>query len=135
VVCLSVGRSVTVVSDVAKTDEPIEMPFGLWARVHLRNHALDGRPHSPLGRGNFEEGKGRPIVKYRDTLHSAVQKTAEPIEMLFGLLTRASPGNHVLDGGIRPLIGRGNFSGEKTTCCVPRDPRVRLGYTSPHRKG
>jgi len=27
-------------------------------------------------------GKGRPVVKYRDTLRSSVQKTAEPIEML-----------------------------------------------------
>jgi len=26
----------------AKTAEPIEMPFGLWARMDPRNHALDG---------------------------------------------------------------------------------------------
>ena len=26
----------------AKTAEPIEMPFWLWARVGSRNHALDG---------------------------------------------------------------------------------------------
>ena len=32
VVCLSVGRSVTVVS-TAKTPEPIEMTFGLWTRI------------------------------------------------------------------------------------------------------
>ena len=25
-----------------------------------------------MGKGNFEEGKGRPIVKYRDTLRSSV---------------------------------------------------------------
>ena len=30
--CLSVGRSVAVVS-LAKTAEPIEMPFGTWTRV------------------------------------------------------------------------------------------------------
>jgi len=29
---------------------------------------------SPMGRGNFEGGKGRPIVKYRDSLQSSVQK-------------------------------------------------------------
>jgi len=39
----------------------------------------------PIRKGNFEEGKRRPIVKYRDTLPSAVHaKTAEPIEMPFG---------------------------------------------------
>ena len=26
----------------AKTAEPIKMPFGLWTRVSLRKHALDG---------------------------------------------------------------------------------------------
>ena len=31
------------------------------------------RSTSPIGRGNFE-GEGRPIVKYRDTLRSSVQK-------------------------------------------------------------
>jgi len=35
---------------------------------------------------------------------------AEPIEMLFGLSTRAGPGNHVLDGGQIPH-GKGNFYG------------------------
>jgi len=29
----------------AKTAEPIEMLFGLWARVGPRNHVLDGSPH------------------------------------------------------------------------------------------
>ena len=28
----------------AKTAEPIEMPFGLWARMGPRNHVLDGGP-------------------------------------------------------------------------------------------
>jgi len=37
---------------------------------------------------------------------------AEPIEMLFGLSTRAGPGNHVLDGGQIPH-GKGNFYGGK----------------------
>ena len=31
-------------------------------------------PDIPMGRGNFEGGKGRPTVKYRDTLQSSVQK-------------------------------------------------------------
>jgi len=44
VVCLSVDRSVTVVSPV-KTTEPIEMPFGMWIRVGPVKHVLDGSAH------------------------------------------------------------------------------------------
>ena len=40
-------------------------------------------------------------------------KTAEPIEMPFGLRTRVGPGNRVLDEGPDPLMGRGNFEGER----------------------
>ena len=40
-VAWSVFQSVTLVSP-AKTAELIEMPFGLWARMHCRNHVLDG---------------------------------------------------------------------------------------------
>jgi len=72
-VAWSVGLSVALV-DPAKTAEPIEMPFGLRTRVGPRNHILDGGPDVPTGRGNFEGGKGRPIVNYRDTLRSYVQK-------------------------------------------------------------
>jgi len=48
-----------------------------------------------MGRGNFE-GKGQPPVKYR-TLCVAVicAKTAEPIEMPFGIWTQVGPRNHV----------------------------------------
>jgi len=67
VVCRSVGPSVTLASP-AKTAETIKMPSGLWTGVGLGNHVFDGGPDPPMGRGNFEEGKGRPIVKYRDTL-------------------------------------------------------------------
>ena len=38
------------------------------------NHVLDGGPDSFMVRSSFEGGKGRPIVKYRDTLQSPVQK-------------------------------------------------------------
>jgi len=47
----SVGLSVTIVSR-AKTAEPIEMPFGLWISVGLRNHVLDGCP-DPNAKGQF----------------------------------------------------------------------------------
>ena len=73
VVCRSVGRSVTLVSP-----EPIEMPFGMRTWVSSRNHVLDGSSDPPMGRGNLE-GKGSPIVKYRDFL---------PCDAQFGLWTR-----------------------------------------------
>jgi len=65
-VAWSVGLSVTVVSP-AKTAELIEMPFGLWAWVGSTNHALDGVQIS-LWEEVILRGKGRPIVKHRDTL-------------------------------------------------------------------
>jgi len=68
-----VCQSVTLVSAV-KTAEPIEMPFGLSTRVGPGNHVLDWGPDPPMGRGNFEGKKGRPIVKCRDMLWSSVQK-------------------------------------------------------------
>jgi len=44
----------------AKTAEPIEMPFGLWARVDSTNHVLAGDPDLPMGMDNFE-GKVGPL--------------------------------------------------------------------------
>ena len=58
----------------AETAEPIEMPFGLRTQVGPGNHVLDGDSDPLMGRGNFEGGKGRVIVKYRDTMRSSVQK-------------------------------------------------------------
>jgi len=37
------------------------------------NHVLDG-VQIPHGKGQFFEGEGRPIVKYRDTLRSSLCK-------------------------------------------------------------
>jgi len=59
-VCWYVYLSVTVVSP-AKTVEPIEMLSGLWAQVGSRNHMVDGGPHIPMGRGNFEGERGIPL--------------------------------------------------------------------------
>jgi len=39
-------------------------------------------------------------------------KTAKPIEISFGLRTRMGLGNHVLDEGPDPPMGRGNFGGK-----------------------
>jgi len=41
-------------------------------------------------------------------------KTAQPIEMPFGLRTRVGPGNHVLDGRPYCTRGKNNFEGEGT---------------------
>ena len=50
-----------------------------------------------MGRGNFEAGKWRSIVRYRDTAVICA-KMAEQIEMLFGLWAQMHPRNQVLDG-------------------------------------
>jgi len=49
-----------------------------------------------MERGNFG-GEGRPVVKYNDTAVICA-KTAEPIEMPFGLWSRVGPRKHVFDG-------------------------------------
>ena len=36
----------------AKTDEPIEIPFGVWTNVSPLNHVLDEGPDSRRGRVN-----------------------------------------------------------------------------------
>jgi len=68
-----VCRSVTLVNS-AKTAAPIELPFGLRNWVGPGNHVLDGAPDPPIGRGKFLGENGHPIVKYRDTLRSSVQR-------------------------------------------------------------
>jgi len=73
---LSVCRSVTLVSP-AKTAAPIELPFGLRTWVGPGNHGLGGGPGPPWEGGIvffFGGGNGSPIVKYRDTLRSSVQR-------------------------------------------------------------
>jgi len=44
-------------------------------------------------------------------------KTAEAIEMLFGLRTRVGPGNHVLDGGPDPPWEGAILRGEGASHC------------------
>jgi len=48
------------VYDVAKTAEPIEMPFGLRIQVDPRNHVLDG-PHP--------HGKCRRMMQHENNTH------------------------------------------------------------------
>jgi len=56
----------------AETAEPIEMPFGWWARVGPRNHVLDGGTDPPWEGAILR--KAAPIVKYKDTLRKPVRK-------------------------------------------------------------
>jgi len=85
VVCLSVGRSVTIVSP-AKTTEGIEMPFGLQTRVGPRNDVLDG-VQIPVRRGNFEGGEGAAHCKIYGLSAVSCAKSAERIQMSFGMLS------------------------------------------------
>jgi len=56
----SICRSVTfLVVSPAKTAEAIEMPFGLWARVGLRNHVLDGGSDALTTMGTFWGASGQ----------------------------------------------------------------------------
>ena len=65
--------SVCHTSEPYKNVQPNEMPFGLWAWMGPRNHVLEGGPDPPW-EGAVLRGKVPPIVKYRDTLWSSVQK-------------------------------------------------------------
>jgi len=71
------------------------------------NHVLDG-VHIPVGRGNFE-GKGWPIVKYRDTAVICA-KTAEPMVMPCGLCARTVPMNQIT--WVQIPYGKGHFRGK-----------------------
>ena len=68
-----VCQSVTLVSP-AKTAAPIKLLFGLRTSVGPGNHVLDRGPDPPLKMGKFWGENGRPIVKYKDTLRSSVQR-------------------------------------------------------------
>ena len=79
--------------------DPIEMPFQLRLRVGPRNHALNGF-RSPFRnrRGNFSGGKGAAHCKIQQLSAISCAKTAEPIEMPFGIWTPVGPRKHVLGG-------------------------------------
>jgi len=88
VVCRLVGLSVTIMSP-AKMVEPTMVPFVLFTRVGSSNRVLDAVQIATV-KGQFWGIKERSIVKYRDSAMSRA-KTAEPIEVPFGLLTRLGP--------------------------------------------
>jgi len=76
--------------------------------VYQEDFRVDGFPYSirkapPVGRRNFEGMADDTAVN--------PAKTAEPIEMLFGMLSRVVPRNYVLDGGAGVPMGRGTLRG------------------------
>jgi len=90
-------------------------------------------PDPPMERDIF--GKGRPIVKYTDNTVICA-KTAEPIEMPFGLWALMGPGNHVLDRGsqlLRDVAMATNFwlsVGYNFGCMIASDTLMilRVGF-------
>ena len=77
------------------------------------------RPHCST---MYVDAAMRPIVTDRVAWSlslsvTLVSQMAAPIKMLFGLRTRVGPGNHVLDAGPDPSMGRGNFEGKETSHC------------------
>ena len=56
-------------------------------------------------------------------------KTAEPIEIPFGVVTRIGPRNHVLHGGADPFRGRGNFWGRVAVHCKQIMLQEPIGVT------
>jgi len=52
----------------------IELPFGSRTWVGPGNHVLDGVQIPTWEWGKFWGENGHPIVKYRDTLRSSVQR-------------------------------------------------------------
>ena len=102
--------------------EPIEMPFGLRTQVGPENHVLDVGPYPPMGRGNFEGGKGRPlrpVVKHRDTLQSSVQKqlNRQSCRLVCGL---GWVQRNVLYG-VQIPCGKGQFQGGEAPIVKYRD--------------
>jgi len=62
-----------------------------------RNHVLDGGPDPRVGRAIFFGERGTHRKVWGASALSCA-KTATPIEMPFGMLTRMDPRNHALDG-------------------------------------
>jgi len=87
----------------AKMAEPIEMLFGMLSRVDPRNHVLDG-VQITHGKGQFwGEGHAPTCLPSDDTLTWAA-RTAELIEMPFGLWAQVGSRNHVLNGSPDPYV-------------------------------
>ena len=73
--------------------EPIDMRFGLSARVGPRNHVLNGGSDPPWERAILS-GKRVDHCKVYQLSAVSSAKMAEPIEIPFGIWTRVGPRKH-----------------------------------------
>jgi len=91
------------------------------------SHVLDGGSDPPW-EGAILRGKGASHCKVWG--HSAVvhAKTAETIEMPFGLSTRVGPENHILDGGPDPPCQAAMFEGLSAVSCARTAEWVYLTF-------
>ena len=69
----------------AKTAEPNDMAFGLWARVDSRNRVLDGVEILHVNGAILKGGEGAAHCKLQGLSAVSCAKTAEPIEVPFGV--------------------------------------------------
>jgi len=72
----------------AKTAEAIEMPFRLRTRIGPKKHVSDRGSDFHTRRDNFEGEGAAQSVGMSDVSRA---KTAEPIEISFGVWTRDGP--------------------------------------------
>jgi len=99
---LSVGLSVCHTSEPCKNGCTDRAAFWVVDLGGPGEPCVRWGSRSPHGKGQIFWGDGRPIVKYRDTLRSSVQRRLN-IGMPFGLWARMGRRNHVLDGGPKVL--------------------------------
>jgi len=93
-VCLSVGLSIMIISP-----EPMEMPFGMLSGVGPRKYVLDGGRDTPCAREILRVKGASHCKAYWPFAVSYPKKTAEPIEIPFGIWTWVGPRKLVLDIG------------------------------------
>jgi len=72
------------------------MPFGLWTRVGARKPCIRWGPDLPCERAVLRR-KGRDHCKVYGFSAVSCAKTAELIDMPFGVWTQVSPRKHVFD--------------------------------------
>jgi len=93
-VAWSVGLSVTPVSP-AKTAEHVEMPFGLWTRVGRKKQEFNRIRHvAPVCTISIVFARLRLRQCRRRHSAASCAKTAEPIDLRFGLWTRVGSRKH-----------------------------------------
>jgi len=80
-------------------------------RRHLQLTLAFSRPAAGMADRDIADKFINPASPRRSAVSCV--KSAEPLEMPFGLWTRESKRNHVLDGDPDRPMGRGNFEGKE----------------------